>query len=347
MRQLELGMARSRVASTRCCETTGKIVNPMSLRGNLVLSAVYFSLPWIPFFPFYGLLVYTWIAFMRPHDLAWGIERQPLAYYVALALLLGLGIAIIQGREKFMVWKLQTVLLIALLAWFWWATYNAIAYNPAKREFDLFAKVVLISLITTGLVNTEKRFRLIFLVTALSLGMLGFKYGIFGLLRGGADFDSGPGGFMKDNNGFAVGLNMALPLLVGVALGEKSRWLRIAGGVLAAFCVITIIFTFSRGGFLSLAVVGSVLLLRTKKRLLAVLVMVMGILTVTMFTPESFQQKYQDRVETIAEYEEDDSAMGRIYAWRTASGLPGQSVDRRRTRQLHDRLRRTTARVAR
>ena len=43
------------------------------MRDLFVLTVVYGSLPVILFRPFYGLLVYSWLAFMRPQDMAWGV----------------------------------------------------------------------------------------------------------------------------------------------------------------------------------------------------------------------------------------------------------------------------------
>src|SRR6185295_4391480 len=62
-----------------------------AVRDLAVLAVVCGSLPVILLRPFYGLLVYSWLAFMRPQDMAWGASRGlPLSLWVATALGIGL-----------------------------------------------------------------------------------------------------------------------------------------------------------------------------------------------------------------------------------------------------------------
>lgn len=286
------------------------------MRDLLVQAVVYASLPLIPFRPFLGLLVFSWLAYMRPQDIAWGIGSERFSYLVALATLLGLVLAF--GRERIVSLRPQTLLLTALLAWVGITVYASVAFEPSRERYILFSKIILISLLTTGMLRTRERYRALIITIAFSLGLLGLKYGMFGLLRGGAHFKRGPGGFMMDNNGFALALNMAIPLLVGIAMIDKSRLLRLAAVVLTLFSIITVFFTFSRGGFLTLGVVGALLLLRSGRPWLAAAVLVLGLGGVQYLTSERFQESYLARANTIAEYEEDSSAMGRILAWQTA-----------------------------
>jgi probable O-glycosylation ligase (exosortase A-associated) len=137
-------------------------------------------------------------------------------------------------------------------------------------------------------------------------------------VRGGARFDSGPGGFFKDNNSFAVGLCMALPMLVAVALSEERRLLRVAAGGLAALCVVTVFFTFSRGGLLTLAIVGVALLARSRHRWLSAAVVTIALLGVLALSSERLRESYMERVGSIANFQEDPSAMARLSTWETS-----------------------------
>ncbi len=286
------------------------------MRDLLVLAVVYGSLPLILFRPFIGLAVFSWLAYMRPQDIAWEIGSQRLSMHVAVATLVGLALAL--GRERLLTLKVRTALIIALALWFKITAETAVLPELSDKWSTQFAKVALICVLTTGIVRSRARFRGLYLVIAFSLGLLGVKYGVFAITQGGAEFVDGPGGFMQDRNGFALGLNMALPLLVGVGLTERQFWLRAAALAAAALSLLTILCTFSRGGLLTLGVVGALLVWRTRRPVLAALVLALGIAGFFYVTPSSTQQAYLNRAATIAEFQEDASAMGRLRAWDVA-----------------------------
>ena len=259
------------------------------MRDLLLLIVVCGSLPLALVQPFVGLLVYSWLAYMRPHDMVWGVAPQ-VSLFVAIATLAGMVLAL--GRERWITASPQTFLLIGFGCWFGISSAMAVDPSLAVHWEIQIAKILLISLLTTGLVRTEGRFRILYLVVAFSLGLLGFKYGVFGLLRGGALISSGPGGFMTDNNAFAVGLNMALPLLVGVALVERHKLIRAGAMILGFGSIAAIIFTFSRGGLLTLMVVGAYILARSGKPILMTLLLIVAIAGVVVTVTAEFEQSY-------------------------------------------------------
>ncbi|HJX29964.1 MAG TPA: putative O-glycosylation ligase, exosortase A system-associated [Thermoanaerobaculia bacterium] len=287
------------------------------MRDLFILAVVYGSLPIILFRPFYGLMVYSWLAFMRPQDMAWGISRvSPLSQYVAIAMILGLVLSV--GRERLLTFKPQTVLLILLAGWITLSTVMAVVPEMSEEIYGNYWKAILMTVLITGLVRDRNRLRWLLLLIVFSIGFLGAKRGLFGLVRGGARFDDGPGGFMSDNNSFALALNMILPLLVGLAVVEKQKIIRVAAGVAAALCLLCILFTFSRGGLLTLALVGGLLVWRSRQRFLVGTLLAVGLCGFLLFSSEELTQQYVERASSISNYEEDGSAQGRITAWTTS-----------------------------
>ncbi len=75
---------------------------------------------------------------------------------------------------------------------------------------------------------------------------------------------------------------------------------------------IGVISTGSRGGLLGLVAVMFVYLLRGRNKAAGVIVLVLAALLFVALVPSNVNERYM----TIGEYQQDDSAMGRIYAWK-------------------------------
>lgn len=287
------------------------------MRDLILLAVICGSLPVIVFRPFYGLLIYTWMAFMRPQDMAWGITKVlPLSQWIAIAMVIGLVLTL--GKERLATIKIQTVLLFLLWVWISFSVLTALEPGLSKHIYGLYWKAILISIFITGLVSDRYRLRLLTLLIAFSIGFLGAKYGVYGLLRGGARFHSGPGGFMSDNNTFALALNMVLPLLIGIALVEKQKILRYTAIGMAVLSLLTIIFTFSRGGFLTLAVTAPLMIWRSKHRTAVIAVLAVVFCVLFYSSSGAFKEDYLERTASISEYQADGSARGRLNAWETS-----------------------------
>ncbi len=287
------------------------------MRDLLLLAIVYGSVPVILVRPFFGLLVYAWLAYMRPQDMAWAAARQSsLSLVVAVAIAAGLVFAL--GRERPFTLKPQTVLMALLAGWISVTVLTALQPDLSAVVYGHYWKAILIAVLMTGMVRTRGRVRLLFLLLAFSIGLLGAKFGLFGLLRGGTRFDNGPGGMMEDNNSFAVGLNMILPFLVGIVTLERAKWLRVAAAATALLSILTIFFTFSRGGLLTLGVVGAALIWRSQRKALALAVVALGIAGFVLVSSDSLKESYLGRAQSIGDYSEDGSAQGRLNAWQTA-----------------------------
>ncbi len=289
------------------------------MRDLIVFALVLAALPIAVFRPYFGLLAYAWLAYMRPQDMAWGMTKvMPLSQWVAIATMLGLVLALASGRERLMALKPQTLLLVLLCGWISLSTYKALFPQLASYTYGQYWKAILISVVTTGLVRDRRRFRIFLMLMVFSIGFLGAKRGLAGLLQGGARYSDGPGGFMSDNNSFALVLNMMLPLLVGIAVVEKERIIKAVAWAMAGLCLLTILFTFSRGGLLTLCVIAPMVLWRSKRRGLVAVVLALGILGFVAFSSDQLMRDYVDRASTIDNYEEDGSAQGRINAWVTS-----------------------------
>src|SRR5678816_2975907 len=127
------------------------------MRDYLVLLLVVAVIPMALYRPFIGLLGFSWLAYMRPQDLAWGLASQmPLSKYVAAALWLGL-----MMRGKLNVFRRTPITLVMLALWIWLfvTSVTAIHNDVAFAKLEDISKVMLIAMITLVLVTDVKRFR--------------------------------------------------------------------------------------------------------------------------------------------------------------------------------------------
>lgn len=284
------------------------------MRDLLVMALVMLALPLTLRRPFVGLLVFSWLAYMRPQDLCWGFARNlRLSLFVAVLMILGWWVNE-QGLRRFARWDFRSFAMTAL------ATMVAISYAFAQRQdaytnsyFIEYLKIIAIALFTTAQVDSKQRLRVILWTIALSLGFFGVKNGVFGILRGGGQITRGPGGMLEDNNDFALAMVMNVPLLWYLGIAEGKQWIRRATLVAMFLTVVVVLLTHSRGAFLALCMSALWIAWRSGKLFRALLVLgVLGALF-PLVAPESVLE----RLSTIGDTKES-SANARLTAWATA-----------------------------
>ncbi len=125
-------------------------------------------------------------------------------------------------------------------------------------------------------------------------------------------------GVYADPNHMAMNLGLVVPLAVAFLARKDSPWLlRLACLAAAGLGVTAIVLSHSRGGFIGLSLAMGLWAVREKRRIQAVVLGSVFVLGLLVFAPRSFWE----RNETVATFQEDASAMGRVYAWQVASRI--------------------------
>lgn len=283
------------------------------MRDLVVFGIIFGLLPFCFMRPWVGLLVFSWISYMNPHRFTYGAAYDfPFAMIVAAATLAGFFFT--KDKDKF---HFEREFVIILLLWvvFTATTFFALRPDNAWVMWEKTSKVFVMSLIAVPLFIDREKFKWLVMVTALSIGALGIKGGLFTIATGGSYNVKGPAGsFMQGEGDFGLALNMAVPLLFYLARAEKSFKMKLALNITLVFTVISVIFTYRRGAFLGLAAVAFMLLLKSRRKMLAGALAALALI----FAPFFVTEKWTERMGTIQTYEEDASAMGRINAWKAA-----------------------------
>jgi probable O-glycosylation ligase (exosortase A-associated) len=294
------------------------------MRDALVLIIILGSVPFCFRQPFFGVLMWTWVAYFNPHRYTWTetVYNFPVAMVVAIPTLLGLLFARkmnrdILTRESLLIFLLWVWMCITLVYALQVPLFAGHIQDGADRLVQI-TKILLMTFVTMLVVNSPHRLRQLVLVISLSLGVRAVWAGIFGIRTGGEFRVYGPhDSFLGDNNDFALALNMVLPLLYFLIPGEPRRWAR--NGLWLCFfaSILCVVLTYSRGGLLGLATVLFLLAMMSRYRIPALLMVGAAALLVVSFAP----QAWTDRMDKMAHGEVDSSMMQRLIAWRTGWNL--------------------------
>ena len=290
----------------------------MPIRDIVVIVVVLLAAPVALFNAYFGILMWTWIAYFNPHRYTWGLTRygyfQP-AILIAIPTLLG---TLFAPKNSRLIIR-ESVILVSL--WFWLA-FNTfyISYIPefanhvkdANIHLQEVSKILLMTFLTILLVSSKKKLRILVLVILASFGVKAFFAAIF-YLRTGGDFQIwGPeGSFLYDNNDFGLALNMTIPMFFFMARAMPQWWMRMGLRFLMVCVVICVIGTYSRGGLLGLGAITIALVVKSRQKILGILLV--SVASVCLLTLTTLAWK--DRMSKFLEGNIDSSAYSRLIAW--------------------------------
>lgn len=289
------------------------------MRDLIVFGVVMVTLPMAFRRPYIGLLLFSWLAYMRPQDLCWGFARDMrFSFYVGATMLVGWWVNEAEARPF---WRrdVRTVCMLLL------AVTITISLSMAQKWLNdkyvttyyiEFLKIIVVALFTTGQVDSKQRLRILLWTIALCLAFYGVKNGVIGVLRGGGHIIRGPGGMLEDNNDFALALVMNLPLLFYLGRTERPL-IRVGTKIAIVLTLITIILTESRGAFLATTVTLLVLAWQSRKLVQAGATLAMMVVLFFAFAP----QAVFDRLATLKEGTQEASAHARWHSWHVALNM--------------------------
>lgn len=201
--------------------------------------------------------------------------------------------------------NLQSKLWVGLLAfmacWVPFANNNFHAFSQLK-DLTLYFCFYL-GILT--FVNTTGKMQKLILVWLGVHALLAVN----GMLHGGR----GVGGWLGDENDFAMEMNVAVPFAFFLYQGTTGKSAKLLYLVLLGIFVLSSIATASRGGFLGLLAVGSFCWFYSPRKVLSLVLLVGVLLLVLVAAP----QEYWDRMQTITDDNtmESGTAGQRMFTW--------------------------------
>jgi putative inorganic carbon (hco3(-)) transporter len=265
--------------------------------------------------PLYAACLYLWIAYFRPESWAWSdiFATLNLSYIAGLYLVIRTFLSSIRPQLDWRSALLLMFLAQSLLS-------AAVGLNPAYSfgYWQEFAKMIVVSVLLTTIIQTPSDIRLVMIVIALSLGFEAAKQGWAQLvLNPGGRNDNGVP-FLGDNNLVAVGMAMLVPLISALAL-TSTGWQKRAFHFLNIGVVYRALSTYSRGGFLSIGAVSALWFWRSPHKVRTLVAVVIAAALILPVMPPQFW----DRMNTITapSEERDDSQQSRLHFWQVAVAM--------------------------
>lgn len=263
----------------------------------------------------YAACLYLWIAYFRPESWAWSdiFTNLNLSYIAGAYLIIR---TIMSGTRITLDWR--SGLLVLFLAQSLLST--ALGLDPAYSfgYWQDFAKMIVVSVLLTNIIQTTADLRLILIVISLSLGFEAAKQGWAQLILnpGGRNDNGVP--FLGDNNLVAVGMAMLLPI-IGALATTSSGWMKRGFQFLSIGVLYRALSTYSRGGFLSIGAVGAIWFWRSPHKLKTFAAVTLAAALILPVLPHQFW----DRMSSITAPadERDDSAQSRLHFWSVAVAM--------------------------
>lgn len=263
----------------------------------------------------YAACLYLWIAYFRPESWAWSdiFSTLNLSYFAGAFLIIR---TLAAGTKITIDWR--SGLLLLFLAQSLLSTSLGVAPGYSFGVWQDFAKMIIVSVLLTNIIQTTADLRLVMIVISLSLGFEAAKQGWATLvLNPGGRNDNGVP-FLGDNNLVAVGMAMLVPI-IGVLAGTAAGWQKRAFQFLNIGVVYRALSTYSRGGFLSMGAVSAIWLWRSPHRFKTLIAVLFAAAVILPALPQPFW----DRMSSITSPadERDDSAASRLHFWKVAVAM--------------------------
>ena len=267
------------------------------------------------FYPYLGILVYIILSYMRFEETVSALADLHLTRLLTITLIIVWTIRSAITKSKLHIQ--ENGLLLLYLFYLIMALSIPFSFWPS-RSFNVFVemlKILIFTILFIHLVDSMSRLKTFFRIFLVVNCFLAFTAIKDFLLLGQAAVLTrvgGTGGFLGDANDFALALSVALPFSFHLFLAERKKVLKF---IYLSFCLLLtlgIVSTSSRGGFITLVFLMFYFVLKSKRKLLGFFSIFLIFLLIFLFAP----QEYWQRQMTITSYEQDESAMGRIDAWK-------------------------------
>lgn len=259
---------------------------------------------------YYALLMFTVVLIAAPQEFFPPLQPLRLGLIAAIVAMIAYVVNVAAGRARAPVAGREVRIVLALVAWA--IVMVPLSYWPNGSITvltELYLKAVAVFILLAGAIDSRRR--LVGIVWTLALCALPIAVTALWHYQAGVYLPNAPGriagygtsGLAGNPNDLALLLNLILPFLVVLVATTASWWGRALALGITVLAVGAVMVTFSRSGFITLAVIGLLYLWQAARRGRAGLaaMVVMGALAALLLAPAG----YGDRLSTVGNIETD------------------------------------------
>lgn len=258
---------------------------------DIALTLIIFgSIPYILARPHIGIYVWSWIGYMNPHRLAFGFAfNMPFAQIIAAVTVVGV---LVSKEPKRIPFTGLTATWILFIFWMIIATQFAIYPDEARVYLGSVLKIQFVTFLTLMLITDRQRLDILLWIIVLSIGYFSVKGGLFTLLTGGASRVYGPpGGMIEENNALALATLMIIPLMHYLHQHAKRRELRLLLLAMMILSAASVFGSQSRGAIVGGGILAFVFWLKSRRKMITALALVVLVPALVTFMPESWHER--------------------------------------------------------
>lgn len=258
-------------------------------------------------YPYLGIIAFFIYDYMRPDNYFAFLIPLHLAMIIEIVTIVSWIIHLLIRRTA-VLWTSFNWVFVAFLgvmvSTILTAENGMRAYNTSESMIVLFV----IFLVCTNVVDTMKKLKALVLV----LMLVHFYFAIKGIQTGGLV----GGSIMLDENDLALAMNVFIPFAYFAFMGNKTWYGKVFYLAMMTTCVLSVVISMSRGGFVGLIAMVFYLIMKSKQRLTSIAVVILIGLVMIVFAPS----KYWEDVQTITDVNES-TAHQRILYWQAAGRM--------------------------
>jgi probable O-glycosylation ligase (exosortase A-associated) len=273
------------------------------------------------FYPYLGILIYIILSYMRFEEIIPALSNLHLTRLLTFALIVVWAIRTAITKSK--LYLKEKGILLLYLFFLMLALSIPLSFWPTRslNTFIEMLKILIFIILLIHLVDNQKKLKSFIWVFFIVNGFLAFNaikdFVVLGPSAVATRIGGGTKGFLGDANDFALALNVALPFAFYLFLSEK-KWVSKFFLLLSlSLFTLGIISTASRGGFVTLIFLFLYFILKSKHKLVGIFSILLILFLIFIFAPKEYWQRQM----TITSYQQDESAMGRIHAWKAGVSM--------------------------
>lgn len=277
-----------------------------------IFAAVYYSFKK----PYLGVCAWIWVALIAPAEWVFGFS-QHFRINLTIVIITVLSFLFVQ-KDKSSIFGTQGIyiFLFWLIALISTSSHLQVNSGDVWFEFTKFTKIIVLY-IFVGL-TIKKRLHIDTFIWAIVLGLSSFAAmeAVKFIVSLGGYRIVGVAGVIQDRNDLAVAINMCIPLIIYLWSMTKHQYLKLALLGLIILNIVSVIGTYSRGGFIGLTILAVAMWLKSKRKFSLVLVAGLLIPILYMNAPDTWKER-QTTISSAAT--EDGSFIGRLWAWKIST----------------------------